>query len=199
MMLPRFSALPWRIEFQRWADGTVHQTVEYMRDHGIAHESVTAFAGCIGLANVEFVGESSFTFPAIGGEPAAVCEVIDFDADNDPVTVDLVAWSWHDPHMFGTATGNGLALGRFNVGNPATYDGGKLLKVHRTPLAWLQSGCGGLCILDRDATGEALGKALGPLLAEDEEHARDLGDAFLGLPYKPRVAFPATSRKREAA
>ncbi len=198
-MHPRFSTLPWRVEFQRWVDGTIYQTVDYMRDNGIAHEPVTAFAGMIGLANVEFIGDGGFTFPAIGGEPAAVIEVIEHDADNNPVTVDLVAWSWHDASLFGTATGNGLALGCFNVGNPATYFGGKLLKAHRTPLGWLQAGCAGVCVLEAEGTAKALGEALGPVLAEDIDHARELRSAFMGHGKPPRIGFLGPTRQREAA
>lgn len=173
-----------------WGHCTLRETVDYFRLHHFDTDELAAHAGAVVLGRVHFLVDGSFVF-ADRGEPAAVCEVIEYDDDNDPLTVDLAAWPLdHSARtFFATATGHGLALGRASIANPATYflHGG--LPVHRAPLAWLQARCTGAVILNPDAAGEMLKPALGPILAEDEAHALELRQA-LGVRGRGRILFP---------
>lgn len=156
-----------------WAD--------YVHGHALDLAMVEAHAGAIGVCRVRFLPGRRFDF-APDGRLAAVIEA--FGADDDRV-LDLVAWPVERPDKFATALGRAVGLGHARVESPATYHGGRPLRVFRTPLGWLQAGCQGAVILDPDAAPGWLPDALGPIAGEDIDHAREI--ARLLRPYvQPR-------------
>ena len=133
------------------------------------------------------------------GEDCLVFEVL---SDDDETVIDLCAFSTADPSRFGTGTGRAILLGEANVRNPASWAWGKALPIRRSPLAWLRAGCTGVVILDHRYAPVILREAPGRLLAEDEQHARELR-LMLSTPAVPEemIVHPGTSKssKRRAA
>jgi hypothetical protein len=153
------------LEFYNIADW--HPTTgAYLRDQGIDDKLVLARAGTAALFPCAFDGNGFFDFDE-DGERCLVSEVLDEDA---ATAIDLCAFSVADPTRFGTADGRAPVLGMTNVTNPASWAFGNLLTTHHNPLEWLQVGCRGVVIMDYRGAREALGKALGKLLATDEDH-----------------------------
>lgn len=170
-------------------------TGAYLKSHGIDDELVLAHAGTAALLPCSFDGAGYFYF-AEGGEPCLVFEVLDEDA---ATTIDLCAFSVADPARFGTADGRSPVLGMTNVTNPASWAFGDLLPIQHTPLEWLRSGCRGVVILDYRGAREAVGKALGKLLATDEDHARQLNELLCTPLVDPRNIIFKTSARKVAA
>jgi hypothetical protein len=75
-----------------------------------------------------------------------------------------------------------------------------MLAIHRNPLDWLRAGCSGVVILDHVNASACLSRKLGDLLAEDEEHARDLRMMLCQPPVDPAsIKFPRAIVRRAAA
>jgi hypothetical protein len=129
-----------------------------------------AFIGVLAVTRVQFLPLHRFDFDD-EGMPAAVCEVLDDDAET---VIDLVAWSVTKPEKFGVALGIAAGLGTDQARNPATFFGGQPLVIRRTPLGWIKAGCRGAVILSRLLAPNWLGTALGNIAGEDLEHAREL-------------------------
>jgi|GEM_PF-6882648 len=120
------------------------------------------------------------------------------DQDGESL-LDLVAWSYDDPGRFGVYAGVAPVLGLDQITNPASWSFGNILHVHRTPLNWLRANCHGVCILDHAMAPIVLGDALGPLMAEDADHARDLKDVLCRSYVDPRSILVPASKLREVA
>ncbi|MGE3875951.1 MAG: hypothetical protein AB7F74_23600 [Parvibaculaceae bacterium] len=166
----------------------------YVARHRIDMAAVNAFAGLLAVIPCDFAGNGTFDFAEFGGTPAVVIEVY---AEDDETTVDLVAWPLDRPESFATMLGSD-ALGMARVFNPATWAFGHVLNVFRTPLAWLQAGCDGCAVLDHRNVAGWLGKALGPIQAEDIAHARQI-DAWLNPKFDKRnILVPREERKAAA-
>lgn len=180
-------------EFYKAAFGpSIIDTAAYANAQRIDLELAMAHAGALSLHSCTFDGGGYFDFDP-NGELCLVLEVLDEDA---ATTIDLCALSVSDPTRFGTINGSAPVLGMTNVTNPASWAFGNLLPIHRNPLEWLRSGCCGVVILDYRGSREALGKALGPLLAADEDHARQLDELLCNPIVDPRnIVFKASARK----
>lgn len=168
------------------------EVAAYVNLHELDLEAVNAYAGILAIVGCKFLGNGAFKFDA-GGEPGVVIEVL---ADDAETTIDLVAWPVDASEAFATAVGDGYALGIGNVTNAASWALGNVLRIHRTPLAWLQAGCSGVCALDHRFMTHWLRAALGPIAVEDAEHGRQVLAMLNPRPFpKNRIIVP---RKRAA-
>lgn len=122
------------------------------------------------------------------GEPLAAIEILGRD---DETPIDLVAWPVEGAsEQFGTLLGRAVLLGEARVRNPATYFGGKPLRVFSTPLAWLHHKCLGVVILDPALAAPLLAEALGFIAGEDVQHGRQLAHLLRHLVHPRRVVAP---------
>lgn len=176
--------------------GAAADDFEQLRDF-IAHEEldlplVETFAGSITLARCAFSPPPlRFHFdPA--GDLAVVIEALEIER-GEPWLVDLVAWPVDQPSKFATAAGRADLLGADQIDNPASFYGGRPLRVHRRPLSWLRAGCQGVVGLDERRAGARLAGALGNLACEDEEHARQIARMTAGMLSPRRIVFPRAS------
>lgn len=131
-------------------------------------------------------GFHTFTFAHEGvlemGDPALVFEVMGEDGET---VIDLCAWSIEHPQRFGTALGAADMLGEYWLtGGSAPED---VLRVHRTPLAWMKAGCDGVVILRRDYRAEPFSCWWGRIAGEDEDHARELAKVLCRPPVDPEM------------
>jgi hypothetical protein len=172
------------------------ETASYITDNKIDLEALNAYAGTTAILNCQFFGNGHFDLNDDDGKPAVVIEVY---AEDDETTIDFCAWPIDNPGGFATLLGAAEALGLARVTNPATWAFGGVLNVHRTPLGWLQAGCGGCCILSHRYVSAWLGGALGAIQAEDVEHARQL-DRWLNPPRfdRRRILVPRSAERRAA-
>ncbi|MFG1379666.1 hypothetical protein [Xanthobacter autotrophicus] len=170
----------------------------FLRTEGLDPCALEPFVGTIGVAPCRFTPPPRrFRFDPAGG-PATFFEVFEVE-DGDLVVVDLVAFDITDPAVFATYEGRGTLLGADQIENPTSYLGGRPLQVHPHPLAWLRAGCRGVVVLDERRAGARLAAALGNLLAEDLDHAREL-HRMMGRAFPTnRIRVPASSIHRGAA
>lgn len=193
---PTSAILLARQQFYQCA-GWTPEASAYVKAHGLDLDAIAAHAGtfAVCLAQVcPHTAPAQFDFTP-EGVPCAVIEVIGEDA---VTVIDLVAWPIDAPERFATAVGEADVLGIGAIRNPATYAGGRPLRVHRTPLEWLKAGCQGCAVLNRDWGGYWLRKTPGPLLAEDLAHGRELR-RMLGRDFdSKRLLVPAPSMERAA-
>jgi hypothetical protein len=109
---------------------------------------------------------------------------------DDGEMIDLVAWCANDPEKWWLRIGNGWAHGETAIANAKFY--WKSLKLYSTPLAWLQSGCHGGCILD-ERTAQLYLVGLAEIVAEDIEHGVHLRKLLAPpAPPVPRIVIPAS-------
>lgn len=111
--------------------------------------------------------------------------------------IDLVAWTRERPDRILRCLGVAPALGIDQLVNPASYFAGRPLRVHRSALAWLASGCDGVVPLDCAAMRNRLDfLALEldgcRLAAESLEHGRALRTKLAPLPARVRILVPRT-------
>lgn len=142
----------------------------YIHENRLDLATGVAHAGYINLAIASFQGDT-FRFDQ-DGEPAVVIEALLFDDTREEFTADLVAWPVEEPGAFVTAMGTNDGadvLGAVHMVQRA----GAPLRVHRTPLAWLQADCEG-CVPLKSGARHWLHAAGGPFLAEDADHGREL-------------------------
>ncbi|MFG1331141.1 hypothetical protein V5F41_07785 [Xanthobacter autotrophicus] len=182
--------------------GAAADSFEQLRDF-IAHEAfdlrlVEAFAGSLTLARCAFSPPPRRFHIDPAGELAGVVEALEIE-HGERWQVDHVAWPLDRPSEFATAIGHADMLGADQVDNPASFFGGRPLPILRTPLAWLRAGCRGVVVLDERRAGARLAAALGNLLAEDLDHAREL-HRMMGRAFPTnRIRVPASSIHRGAA
>ncbi len=173
---------------------------QYLKRHNLSLATCIAHAGWLNVALVKFWrgndGDEAFVFDP-DGIPAVVIEAILFDPRRDPVCADLVAWPLNHPEVFATAMGlndGADVLGPQNM----IWRRGAPLKVWRTPLRWLQSGCDG-CVLLTPGGRHWLRKAGGPFVAEDVEHGREIRDLLGRDAARHRILVPAETLGRAVA
>lgn len=164
-------------------------SVDYCRAQGVDFAGTVPSCGGVFLAEVEPAG-ARFE-PVEGGRLAAWCDVLAEDAET---VIDVVAWPIDQPAHWWTLAGTAPALGLAHAANPATYALGFPLRLHRTPLAWLQAECDGAVILNRLAGGRWLRELEAPrVAAADADHAAEI-DAALKAAYPlPRILLPAAA------
>lgn len=143
-------------------------------------------------ANVVWCGAHRFEFAAKGrslwsdeSEHAFVILV----RDTFGQAVDIAAW---DPqtNRVGTWLGAAYALGQGSVFGARLSDG---LRVHRTVMNYLRAGGNGIVILNYEAARNYLTDA-GPLIAEDQQHCREL-TAALTHPLPRILLAPAATKE----
>jgi len=177
--------------------GWTREASAYVKAHGLDLDVIAAHAGTFAVCLAQLspnTEPAQFDFTP-EGVPCAVIEVLD---ENAETVIDLVAWPLHASERLATAVGEADMLGIPCMRNPATYVGGRPLRVHRTPLGWLKAGCQGCVVLNRDWGGYWLRQAPGPLLAENLAHGRELR-RMLGTGYDAsRLLVPAASVARAA-
>jgi len=165
---------------------------DYIARHNLDLGAVIAHAGFLNIALVRYLtddtGGCSFSFDA-DGTPSAVIEAIVFDFNREPVTVDLVAWRLGDPDAFATAMGPDDGADVLGPVAMVARRGG-VLKVYRTPLAWLKAGCDG-CVPLKPGAAYWLRLAGGPFAAEDIEHGRELRDLLGSGSHRILIPQPA--------
>jgi hypothetical protein len=87
-------------------------------------------------------------------------------------------------------------LGLWQAMAPGTYFMGGSLKLHRSPLAWLQAGCDGAAIVDRYLAGRQLLEAPGRIAAEDKAHGREISLLLRGAAdIDNKVIYPVAMRR----
>ncbi|MGE3872317.1 MAG: hypothetical protein AB7F74_05100 [Parvibaculaceae bacterium] len=177
-----------RAREQLYRSTDIKATVALIRQHRLDHETIIAFAGIIAITTCRFDGRGHFRL-ADKGLKSVVIEARGADA---ATIVDLIAWPLDDPGRFATVAGFDV-LGADQIINPASYASGSALKAFRSPWAWVQAGCRGCVPLHHQHAGCWLWKALGPIMAEDAEHRRELQN-LLNPPAVPgrRILVPRT-------
>lgn len=179
------------------ADG-FEQLRDFIAQEALDLRLLQTFAGSLTLARCAFSPPPRRFHFVPAGELAVVVEALEIER-GERWLVDHVAWPFDQPSEFATAAGRADLLGADQVGNPASFFGGRPLFVHRTPLAWLRAGCRGVVVLDERRAGVRLASALGNLLAEDLDHAREL-HRLMGRAFPTsRIRVPASSIHRGAA
>jgi hypothetical protein len=167
----------------------------YLRRHRINLEDCNAHAGYFNIALVKFWtgndGDQAFSFDC-DGQPAAVIEAVLYDSRLEPFTADLVAWPIDDPGQFSTAMGVNDGADVLAPQN-MVQRGGKPLRIHRTPLKWLQAGCDG-CVLLKSGARHWLRRAGGPYACEDVAHGHDIRDMLGADAKRHKILVPQIAR-----
>jgi hypothetical protein len=111
----------------------------FMHRHGVSDIALLQ-PMAIRAATVNFLDASTFDFDPSGMQ-ALIFEVVEGDLHIDwcawqPKTGQLASWE-----------AKAFALGQDAIFNPATYFMGSMLRVHRTPLEWLQAERDGIVVV----------------------------------------------------
>ena len=173
--------------------GFSSDAVRLVRDHGIDHRSIATAVGALGVVPVTFSGRF-FDFDDDEGELAVVVEVF---GDDGETVIDLAAWRPSAPTVIATFSGRASILGEAVAWNPASYFGGRPLRVYRDATKWLVDSCHGVVIADMARSARALQDVLatmGAIAAEDEAHAAQISDAIAGLADLSRILVPQAAR-----
>jgi hypothetical protein len=126
----------------------------------------------LGVARIAATKGGTYS-PDPDGELALIVPAYEGD-----VLVDLVAFKSSEPERWWLRTGNGWALGLEYVLDPYLWHG-ETAELHKTPLAWLQGGCTGLCVVDWTALVQIRGLAdLPAVIIGDRELEARLIDAL---------------------
>ena len=125
-----------------------------------------------------------FEFDRMG----TVCLAMAVHGSDAETVVDIVGWEARAPEFFATIYARAGLLGLDQLLNPATYHAGKPCPIWRTPMRWLQEGCHGVVVLNRELGRLLLSRASGCLAAEDVDHARDIHNR--GLVDASRLMVP---------
>lgn len=165
---------------------SIPAVVEYLTTHGLNFNAIEVRAGCLWIVRGELFG--SRWLLSDEGEVLAVVQV--FDA-HDMLAVDLVAWPVErDPTRFATMFGAAAVLGSARISDAASLSGSRPLRVFRSPLGWLRSGCRGVVILDRTEAPAVLAQAPGRIAGEDLVHGRELARLLHPHVDRARVVAP---------
>lgn len=177
----------------------------YLRSNGLALPSLGApdpiatSCGLLALAYIRREEKGRFEFAEPGGRrvfPAAIIEAFGRDRQT---TVDLVAWPLDRPSdvlsMFGTCS----LLGVANVYAATSYTFGQPLRVHRTPLAWLQAGGHGVVVVNAQMAARDLLDAPGRICGEDRRHSEQLASLVSRLFDRSRFVAPKAVALQDAA
>jgi hypothetical protein len=142
----------------------------YVRSYRLDVMAVGWHVGVTAVLPITEHPDSRFDF-ADAGDSGFICEC--YGADGETVT-DLVAWRLDAPERPLTMFGRCGLLGLWQANAPGTYFMGGTLHLHRSPLLWLQAGCGGAAIVDRHIAGRQLLDVPGRISVEDKVHGREI-------------------------
>ena len=171
------------------------ELARWLENAGVDVPHVLNLAGPIVEHDIVVFPGGMFDFLAPGSADsvrAIVHLVVGEDAETP---IDLVAWTRERPDRMFRCLGVAQAIGTDQLFNPASYFAGRPLRVHRSALAWLASGCHGVVPLDCAAIRNRLDFL--PLeldhcrlAAESLTHGRALRDALAPLPARVRILVP---------
>jgi hypothetical protein len=167
----------------------------WLKSHGVDVPRALNLVGPIVEHDVIVFPRAMFDFAAPGSENS-VRAVVHLAVGADAETpIDLVAWTRERPNRILRCLAVAPAIGIDQLLNPASYFAGRPLRVHRSALAWLASGCDGVVPLDRAAMRNRLDfLALEldgcRLAAESLEHGRALRTELAPLPARVRIVVP---------
>ena len=173
-----------QLELARWLENRGVDLCHVLKIAGpIAEHPVTIFPG------------ATFDFARPGAEDAVRAIVHIAFGEDAETPIDLVAWTRERPDKILRCLGVAQAIGIDQLFNPASYFAGQPLRVYRSALAWLLSGCNGIVPLDYAAIWNRLDWL--PieldecrLAAEDLPHGRVLREALAPLPARVRILVP---------
>lgn len=171
-MMMKHAILAARAEFYHRTDRQIGNDafLAYVREHQLDVQQVGWYAGVTAVLPIEELSGDRFEF-ADQGKGAFVCEALSADGET---VCDLVAWHLHTPMRPITMFGRCGLLGLWQANAPGTYFMGGRLRLHRSPLCWLQSGCDGAAIVDRHLAGRQLLEVPGQIETEDASHGREI-------------------------
>ena len=165
-------------------------SVDYCRAAGIDFACTVAACGGVYLVQARQLGR--FFRPDDSGELMAWVDVLAEDAETP---IDTIAWALDAPETALVLTGAAPAIGLNAAVNPATYAHEGVLRLHKTPLGWLRSGCDGACIIDQAAGARwLLDLPPGRWAPEDKAHAADLAASMRKLIDLGRFVLPRQSQ-----
>jgi hypothetical protein len=124
---------------KRWQVPTSTLTeLRWLEGQGVSRTSILC-PWPIGAANVAFHGKT-FELDATGER------VLTFLIEDGSETIDIGAWQPRTGKC-GTWNGVGFAIGQEAIFNPASYFAAGALRVHETPLQWLQAERDGVVVV----------------------------------------------------
>jgi hypothetical protein len=144
--------------------------LDYVRQHQLEMSRVFGFAGACAVLPICDCGKGRFDFLA-NAVPGFVCEAF---AEDGETIIDLVAWPLDRPHHVLTMFGLAGLLGAWQAFGGATYFMGGVLRIHRTALDWLRSGCNGAAIVTKHVAAKQLLEVPGRIAAVDYAHGREI-------------------------
>lgn len=182
------------LEFNLRSDPQL-ELAKWLEREGVDVPQALNLAGPIAEHDIVVFPRAMFDFAA-PGSANSVRAVVHLAVGEDAETpIDLVAWTRERPDRILRCLGVAPAIGIDQLVNPASYFAGRPLRVHRSALAWLASGCDGVVPLDCAAIRnrlEFLPLELDGcrLAAESLKHGRTLRDALKPLPARVRILVP---------
>jgi len=159
-------------------------------------------AGLYGVASIRIDKAGHFDF-ANDGRLAFLLPVYDDPASVDGDyshhymrgMIDIVGWMPDDPAKFWLHTGVAWALGS-DQARIASWGNSGPLRVHRSPVDWLRSGCRGTVVIDQKTNGpDRLGRVK-HLIASNRQHAQRLKKWTTPAQAKlPRISYSVAGRR----
>jgi hypothetical protein len=160
---------PWRVPAPNLAE------LRWLRGQGVSRSAILC-PWPIGAANVKFDGDAFALDP--NGE-----RVLTFLVEDDGEVIDIAAWQPQTGQL-ASWLGVAFAFDQETIFNPATYFAGGALRVHETPLQWLQAEREGIVIVRPDLAHAYLANC--QRLAFSEVRFAQIVKAWL-QPSKPTV------------
>ncbi len=146
--------------------------LNYLRDNELDIDVVNRVAGISAVIPIVVHDHYRWEFGRIGADPLGfVIEAMGRDGES---VEDLVAWPIDDPANVLSMFGRVGMVGLDNAFNPATYHLDKPLRMHRTPLRWLQSGGAGAAMVSPRLAAYDFLDIAGRIAGEDRRHAQEL-------------------------
>lgn len=135
-------------------------------------------------------GPGLFEFSEPGAAAARAALVVELRDEADEHCIDLLAVDLNRLREPMTLLGAGQILGLSTAFNPATFAGGRPLRLRRDPASWLADGCRGVVLASAWAACDVLPQVPGDILCEDRTHAREIGAMTAGYLDRARIRFP---------
>lgn len=143
-------------EFASMATTAVEKAPEWLVQQGVPRSVLYGpHASVVGVARIETDGRHYQPVPE--GQPAIAVPVSYSITAAALEPIDIAAWVPSDPSRWYVRTGYGDILGAEAIDEAAHYE--VPLPVYSTPLAWLQAGMGGACLLNLKSAASYLTNA----------------------------------------
>ncbi|MEQ8480096.1 MAG: hypothetical protein RIC18_05495 [Hoeflea sp.] len=178
------------LELLRIAETAMSETFNYRKVEGI--RSTPAMSDCVGIltrARIAIYENDRFDFDPMGIEAF----VFEAKGEDGETVIDLVAWPIDCPGHVLTMFGRCGLIGAFSAFNPATYYGGSLLPVYRSPMELFRAGFNGAAIAVPHIAARQLIDLPGRVVARDLRHGIELQRLIEGN-CRGRVTVPANAR-----